>query len=775
MSFDLDWFRTLLVAWMLPNTIAAGLLALVVAGLCRWRRFAPAVTHALWLIVLLKLVTPPLVEVPVPIAFLPASPAQDRAEGLRGDADGEPIKATFETLGSFDRQRSNAAEFVSTDPSDEAPSFLPDRTDEIATSNVPTAIAADAASSTAPDGGRQIASTARAGSDLGATLVALVRDGWTQISFPAWIAYVWCLGSLIALGIQLRRIVHLRQMIARALSPDPELAALVRRSAGELGVRSIPVHVVPQLSTPALCAWGGAALLWPEGVLDHLSPSGKRAVVLHELVHCKRRDHWVGWLELVAGCGWWWNPLYWQVRRQLRESAELACDAWVVALLPDGRRAYADALIDVAQGPALAPLSGIVLGVGDGSRKLLERRLIMIMRERMRYRIGAIGLTAIGLTALVTTIPRWSPVVLGAINDEPQGISVSAPYDASEATDEIAVDPQPQFDVAAAFQSADDVPAPAAVPALPAAPVIRAAPVAGVAPVAVAAPPAEAAPPVLAGGPQGLPAVAAVPVQAETGADARLQRLEAQLAALLAEVRNLRGPQGAAPRAVQRVVTEGADFKVLSDTIEARTVAAPQASYYPADAAPKVATPPAAPRAARSSLPAKPAAPKGVTAEPSVAPVASANYALNNLGPRSRGELGVDTVAIVRGTYKLPAGRAEAVARFLQEQLSDDIEIKVKGDSLQVTASAEDQQVVGRLLMLLLKKAKPQPQREGASAQDPFAGERPLFTSIRERVPARPIPEDSGDIVRSRRAFPAEPASEDELAEPGIGVRAVGR
>src|SRR5262249_17754596 len=123
---------------------------------------------------------------------------------------------------------------------------------------------------------------------------------------------------------------------------------------------------------------------------------------------------------------------------------------------------------------------------------------------------------------------------------------------------------------------------------------------------------------------------------------------------------------------------------------------------------------------------------------------------------------------IVRGTYKLPAGRAEAIARFLQEQLGDDIEIKLKGDSLQVTAPAEDQQVVGRLLMLLLKKSRP--QTPGVSAQDPFTAEGPKFTNIRERVPARPIPEDSGDVIRSRRLFAVEPASEDSLPEPNFGI-----
>ena len=48
-------------------------------------------------------------------------------------------------------------------------------------------------------------------------------------------------------------------------------------------------------------------------------------------------------MELLAACVWWWNPLFWYVRQQVRENAELACDAWVVDAIPKGRRVYAEA------------------------------------------------------------------------------------------------------------------------------------------------------------------------------------------------------------------------------------------------------------------------------------------------------------------------------------------------------------------------------------------------------------------------------------------------
>src|SRR4029453_3808623 len=55
---------------MLSNAVVAALLALVALAVGRWCR-SPAVRHAAWLIVLFKLVTPPLFSVPLPV--LPAA------------------------------------------------------------------------------------------------------------------------------------------------------------------------------------------------------------------------------------------------------------------------------------------------------------------------------------------------------------------------------------------------------------------------------------------------------------------------------------------------------------------------------------------------------------------------------------------------------------------------------------------------------------------------------------------------------------------------------
>src|SRR5438874_1563645 len=64
----------------LSNAVAAAVLALVAAGVARLGR-RPALTHSLWLLVLLKLVTPPIIPLALPWPADEQRAAPELAEG----------------------------------------------------------------------------------------------------------------------------------------------------------------------------------------------------------------------------------------------------------------------------------------------------------------------------------------------------------------------------------------------------------------------------------------------------------------------------------------------------------------------------------------------------------------------------------------------------------------------------------------------------------------------------------------------------------------------
>src|SRR5499425_77416 len=84
-----------LVETALSNALVASLLAVLAFVVSRWRR--PALAHALWLLVLLKLVTPPLVPVavpwPLPVPAADDPPAPPRVQRLAHAAEPLPDPA----------------------------------------------------------------------------------------------------------------------------------------------------------------------------------------------------------------------------------------------------------------------------------------------------------------------------------------------------------------------------------------------------------------------------------------------------------------------------------------------------------------------------------------------------------------------------------------------------------------------------------------------------------------------------------------------------------
>lgn len=216
----------------------------------------------------------------------------------------------------------------------------------------------------------------------------------------------WVCGGFVVAVVQLRRLMRLRRWLLHARPAPLWLTSQVKELAGTLGVRPPRLAVLPGLPSPLVCAAGRTSLLWPEGLENELSTEGCRAVLAHELAHLARRDHWVAWLIFAAGCLWWWHPLFYLIRRRLHREAELACDARVIAALPDSRRSYAEALLDVCQRQSKATVLTPALGV-VGRRRDLERRLVMIMRANVSSRLSLRMLVGIGLLGLIV-LPGWT-------------------------------------------------------------------------------------------------------------------------------------------------------------------------------------------------------------------------------------------------------------------------------------------------------------------------------------------------------------------------------
>lgn len=221
---------------------------------------------------------------------------------------------------------------------------------------------------------------------------------------------------------QVTKLCHWQRKLIVSAPTPAWLLDEVQTLAARLGVKPPVVQVVSGSGSPFLWCLGKPRLIIPDELLTQLGVAAWPGVLVHELAHLCRRDHWVSWVVLVTGWVWWWHPLFWLVRRQLRLHADLACDAWVLHELPQQRRQYAETLIEVTRLYAASVLPWPAMAMASAAlRRSFRRRLHMVMREQVSCRLSRWSLAGLGLLALLL-LPGWS----GTAADEGKANTVMA-------------------------------------------------------------------------------------------------------------------------------------------------------------------------------------------------------------------------------------------------------------------------------------------------------------------------------------------------------------
>ena len=338
---------TLLVGNAIP-VVALSAVAFFVSRTFR----RPALTHLLWVLVLVKLVTPPLLPWSISVSEETAA-----AIGIAADAESHaklPDPASRQLV-----QQSQSPLL------DEGPSTVPSDGSERVETTEPV-----------------VSSAPPAASPLGATLSTFVFR-WLRTNWLLVAGLIWISGTLVSVVCIGRMLVCLSRSFRTAEPIDSRARRHVDSLAASLGLRSAPdVRLVSGIVSPLV--WGVGPytrIIFPRTLWEELSASSRDALLLHELAHCRRGDQWIRVLEIVVGCLYWWHPCVWWARRELAAAEEECCDAWVVRQAGHQPRNYAEAIITTLDYLAGEPVRGRAITTGVDTMPVLKRRLRNIMQK----------------------------------------------------------------------------------------------------------------------------------------------------------------------------------------------------------------------------------------------------------------------------------------------------------------------------------------------------------------------------------------------------------
>jgi len=156
---------------------------------------------------------------------------------------------------------------------------------------------------------------------------------------------------------------------------------MLREIAGDASDR-VAVLTTSRPNSPCAVGWRRPTILLPEAFLSEASPAQLRWALAHEWAHVQRGDIALWSLASLLRALYFFHPLVWWLRRQLRLDQDYLADAQASGADQRAEAAedYAQFLMTFASGAGQGtPRAG--LGIGGGNSDL-HRRIVMLVEHR---------------------------------------------------------------------------------------------------------------------------------------------------------------------------------------------------------------------------------------------------------------------------------------------------------------------------------------------------------------------------------------------------------
>ncbi|MEX2142263.1 MAG: M56 family metallopeptidase [Pirellulales bacterium] len=395
-------FTEVAVVWLVQSTV------ILLVGLAASRLLArrgPALQSALYRTTLVAVVCCPLSALSLsrwaaPQGFLPAievgvmrpdqpvGASQDNATSLSNVAGDDSTFTPRSAVGtSFDAPVGH----------DFGDAELGNAPFEGGSPNTDRAIEAPIHTAAPPSDPASVADVAPPGSDGRAGAAWQVRTGTALFAIA--ISLAWLLTSLVLL---VRIVIGLRRMrqLCRSGTPvEPHEQRLCNEHAAAIGVDPPLVERTPFLDSPCLAGLLRPVILLPEEPLR----VPLEAVLIHELAHLRRGDHFWNLAARLSLAVAFFQPLLWRLVRRLEIAAEEVCDDHVVHFGADRTR-YADGLVALAE-QSNFPLASIGVPLVT-LRSLLAHRVRRILEDHgsRSLRIGQTAFCVLICAGVVTAV-----------------------------------------------------------------------------------------------------------------------------------------------------------------------------------------------------------------------------------------------------------------------------------------------------------------------------------------------------------------------------------
>jgi bla regulator protein blaR1 len=253
---------------------------------------------------------------------------------------------------------------------------------------------------------------------VGPPLITDVNIHFTSVQILSLI-WLFIVAILSIATFVLNRRMH-KKLKNRQKVIDTKIMDLFGRCKMQMGINKVGLYSIQKSKTPMLYGLKSPHLLFPDHLLISLGEEELKHVFFHELAHYKRHDILIGFVTTFLQVLNWFNPVIWYAFYKMRMDRERACDELVLAKLgPEELAEYGRTLITLFENVSKNYYMPLAVGIVD-SNNGLKGRLKMIMNYSKKpvwmTFVGIILMIVIGTFAL--TREKNKSFISGHINYE---------------------------------------------------------------------------------------------------------------------------------------------------------------------------------------------------------------------------------------------------------------------------------------------------------------------------------------------------------------------
>ena len=213
--------------------------------------------------------------------------------------------------------------------------------------------------------------------------------------------------------------------------------------------KRVSVYLTSRLSIPVVVGFIKPVVLLPVAMLSSLTTEQVEVIILHELYHIRRKDHYINALQCLLEILFFYHPASWWISRQLRHEREKIVDEWVVQQCRQPLL-YASALLNLEENRTSAVPQPAVAATQSKSLLFTRIKNFMTMKTRS-FNVGQKLAAVMALVAAFISMAWVSPATtINLFDMHSDGSTVQAMMDhydiASYSQEEIAPDAPPVID-----------------------------------------------------------------------------------------------------------------------------------------------------------------------------------------------------------------------------------------------------------------------------------------------------------------------------------------